>query len=105
MACEWYASPNLSFCDNTLTHGLIVQGGEKYQAAFYVYEELASVPSTSSAMSIVGQAISEIHLGRLPEAEAALQSALEKYPESADVIANAIVLYALSGKDTTELTE
>lgn len=56
-------------------------------------------------MSIVGQAISEIHLGRLPEAEAALQSALENYPESADVIANAIVLYALSGKDTAELSE
>ncbi|KAL1956359.1 hypothetical protein VTO42DRAFT_7342 [Malbranchea cinnamomea] len=80
-------------------------GGEKYQAAFYVYEELASVPGTSSAMSLVGQAISEIHLGRLPEAEAALQSALQKYPDNVDVIANAIVLYSLNGKDTTELTE
>jgi coatomer protein complex subunit epsilon len=54
-------------------------------------------------MSIVGQAVAELHLGRLPEAEAALQSALEKYPNDAEVIANAIVLYTLSGKDATEL--
>ncbi|OAX82701.1 hypothetical protein ACJ72_02950 [Emergomyces africanus] len=79
-------------------------GGEKYQSAFYVYEELASVPNTSSALSIVGQAVSELHLGRLPEAEVALQSALEKYPNDVQVIANCIVLNALSGKVTTQLT-
>ncbi|OJD14722.1 hypothetical protein AJ78_04947 [Emergomyces pasteurianus Ep9510] len=79
-------------------------GGEKYQSAFYVYEELASVPNTSSALSIVGQAVSELHLGRLPEAEVALQSALEKYPNDVQVIANSIVLNALSGKDTAQLT-
>lgn len=81
------------------------QGGEKYQAAFYVYEELASVPSTTSALSIVGQAVSELHLGRIPEAEAALQSALQKYPEDPQVLANSIVLNAISGKDKEELTE
>jgi hypothetical protein len=32
-----------------------VQGGEKYQSAFYVYEELASAPSTSAPLAIVGQ--------------------------------------------------
>ncbi|KAM5438401.1 hypothetical protein MferCBS31731_004978 [Microsporum ferrugineum] len=78
-------------------------GGEKYQAAFYVYEELASVPSTSSPLSIVGQAVSELHLGRLPEAEAALQSAIQKYPEDPQVLANSIVLNAISGKDKEEL--
>ncbi|KAF3482537.1 uncharacterized protein GIQ15_05296 [Arthroderma uncinatum] len=78
-------------------------GGEKYQAAFYVYEELASVPSTSSALSIVGQAVSELHLGRLPEAEAALQSAIQKYPEDPQVLANSIVLNAINGKDKDEL--
>ncbi|KLJ11779.1 hypothetical protein EMPG_13067 [Blastomyces silverae] len=79
-------------------------GGEKYQSAFYVYEELASVPNTSSPLSIVGQAVSELHLGRLPEAEVALQSALEKYPNDVQLIANSIVLKVLSGKDSTELT-
>jgi coatomer protein complex subunit epsilon len=78
-------------------------GGEKYQSAFYVYEELASAPGTSAPLSIVGQAVAEIHLGRLPEAEAALSAALEKYPDEAELIANAIVLNVLAGKPTEEL--
>ncbi|KAE8143288.1 coatomer epsilon subunit-domain-containing protein [Aspergillus pseudotamarii] len=78
-------------------------GGEKYQSAFYVYEELAAGPSTSAPLSIVGQAVAEIHLGRLPEAEAALTAALEKYPEDAELIANSIVLNVLVGKPTEEL--
>ncbi|KAF7597579.1 hypothetical protein BBP40_000057 [Aspergillus hancockii] len=78
-------------------------GGEKYQSAFYVYEELASAPSTSAPLSIVGQAVAEIHLGRLPEAEAALTTALEKYPEDAELIANSIVLNVLAGKSSEEL--
>lgn len=80
-----------------------MQGGEKYQSAFYVYEELASAPSTSAPLSIVGQAIAEIHLGRLPEAEAALTAALEKYPTDVELIANSIVLNVLAGKQTEEL--
>lgn len=79
------------------------QGGEKYQSAFYVYEELASNPNTTAALSIVGQAVAELHLGRLPEAEAALSSAIQKYPEDAELMANSIVLNVLSGKDTAEL--
>ncbi|RHZ69063.1 hypothetical protein CDV55_107571 [Aspergillus turcosus] len=78
-------------------------GGEKYQSAFYVYEELASAPGTVAPLSIVGQAVAEIHLGRLPEAEAALSAALEKYPNEAELIANAIVLNVLAGKPTEEL--
>ncbi|KUL88656.1 hypothetical protein ZTR_05154 [Talaromyces verruculosus] len=79
-------------------------GGEKYQSAFYVYEELASNPNSTAPLSIVGQAIAELHLGRFPEAEAALTAALEKYPEDVELIANTIVLNVLTGKDTTELT-
>ncbi|OQE41278.1 hypothetical protein PENCOP_c005G01327 [Penicillium coprophilum] len=78
-------------------------GGEKYQSAFYVYEELASAPGTSAPLSIVGQAVAEIHLGRLPEAEAALTSALEKYPTDVELIANSIVLNVLAGKNTEDL--
>jgi coatomer protein complex subunit epsilon len=55
-------------------------------------------------MSIVGQAIAEIHLGRLPEAEVALKTALQKYPNHTEVLANTIVLNVLSGKDATEMT-
>ncbi|ODM16700.1 hypothetical protein SI65_07665 [Aspergillus cristatus] len=78
-------------------------GGEQYQSAFYVYEELASAPSTTAAMSIVGQAVAELHLGRIPEAEAALSAALEKYPDDMELIANTIVLNVLAGKPTEEL--
>ncbi|KAL2795071.1 coatomer epsilon subunit-domain-containing protein [Aspergillus keveii] len=78
-------------------------GGEKYQSAFYVYEELASADSTSAPLSIVGQAVAEIHLGRLPEAEAAISTALQKYPNEAGLIANSIVLNVLAGKPTEDL--
>ncbi|KAL4900946.1 hypothetical protein BDW74DRAFT_89078 [Aspergillus multicolor] len=78
-------------------------GGEKYQSAFYVYEELASADSTSAPLSIVGQAVAEIHLGRLPEAEAAISTALERYPNEAGLIANSIVLNVLAGKPTADL--
>lgn len=65
---------------------------------------MAQTPSTSTAKSLIGQAVAEMHLGRLPEAEAALQQALEKEPENVDAIANSIVLNVLSGKDSSELT-
>ncbi|KAL1977738.1 hypothetical protein VTN31DRAFT_597 [Thermomyces dupontii] len=78
-------------------------GGEKYQSAYYVYEELASNPNTTAPLSIVGQAVAELHLGRLPEAEAALSAAMEKYPDDAQLIANTVVLNVLSGKNTGEL--
>jgi tetratricopeptide (TPR) repeat protein len=81
-----------------------LQGGEKYQQAFYVFEELAQAPSTSSTQSLVSQAVAEIHLGRLEEAEAALQQALVKDPQNAEVIANMIVLNVIAGKDPKEFT-
>lgn len=52
--------------------------------------------------SLLGQAIAELHLGRLEEAEAALNQALEKEANDADVLANRIVLSVLSGKDPAD---
>lgn len=63
-------------------------GGERYQQAFYVFEEMAQGASTSAAKSLVGQAVAELHLGRLPEAEAALEQALQKDPN--DVVSISI---------------
>ncbi|KAI8673881.1 Coatomer subunit epsilon [Fusarium keratoplasticum] len=80
-------------------------GGEKYQQAFYVFEELAQAPSTSSVRSLVSQAVCELHLGRTEEAQAALDQALEKDANSADAIANLLVLNVISGNDAKELTE
>ncbi|PWW78259.1 hypothetical protein C7212DRAFT_323439 [Tuber magnatum] len=77
-------------------------GGERYQQAYYVYEELAQAPSTSTPRALIGQAVSELHLGRLPEAEVALQQALEKNPTHGDALANMIVLSVLAGKEFDE---
>ena len=84
---------------------VIIQGGEKYQQAFYVFEELAQAPSTSAPKSLVGQAVAELHLGRLPEAEAALEQAVQKDPEDVEAIANTIVLNAIAGKKNPEMNE
>ncbi|KAI0455925.1 coatomer epsilon subunit-domain-containing protein [Xylaria acuta] len=79
-------------------------GGEKYQQAFYVFEELAQAPATSSIVTLVSQAICELHLGRVEEAQVALEQALQKQPDYADAIANLLVLTVITGKDTAELT-
>lgn len=75
----------------------LAKGGEGSQGAFYIYEELAQSSSTS-AKSLLGQAVSEIQLGRLPEAESTLKQALEKTPQNPDILANAVVCATLSGK-------
>ena len=65
---------------------------------------MAQAPSTSAIKSLIGQAVADLHLGRLPEAEAALQQAIDKDPSSIEAVANSIVLNVLSGKDASELT-
>lgn len=75
------------------------EGGDKYQQAFYVFEELAQSPSSSSVVSLISQAVSELHLGRLQEAEAALGQALEKEPENVDALANMLVLNTILGRE------
>lgn len=67
-----------------------------------MFEELAQGPSTGSGSSLVAQAVSELHMGRVEEAEAALNTALELEPENTSAIANKIVLDTILGKDTTE---
>ncbi|KAH8893208.1 hypothetical protein GQ53DRAFT_840316 [Thozetella sp. PMI_491] len=79
-------------------------GGEKYQQAFYVFEELAQAPSTSSVRSLVSQAVAELHLGRTEEAQAALEQAIKKEPQFTEAIANLLVLTVVAGRDAKELT-
>ncbi|KAG6085317.1 hypothetical protein E4U15_001284 [Claviceps sp. LM218 group G6] len=80
-------------------------GGEKYQQAFYVFEELAQAPATASIRSLVSQAVCELHLGRLEEAQAALEEALSKDGQNADAIANMLVLQVVSGRDDSQYVE
>lgn len=82
-----------------------LQGGEKYQQAFYVFEELAQAPATASIRSLVSQAVCELHLGRLEEAQAALEEALSKDGQNADAIANMLVLQVVSGRDDSQYVE
>ncbi|ROT35616.1 coatomer epsilon subunit [Sodiomyces alkalinus F11] len=79
------------------------QGGEKYQQAFYVFEELAQAPATSSVASLVSQAVAELHLGRTEEAQAALEQALNKDPTNAEAIANLFVLAVVTGRDPSKM--
>ncbi|KAI1182088.1 coatomer epsilon subunit-domain-containing protein [Nemania serpens] len=79
-------------------------GGDKYQQAFYVFEELAQAPATSSIVTLVSQAVCELHLGRVEEAQVAFEQALQKQPDYADAIANLLVLTVITGKDVAELT-
>ena len=81
------------------------QGGDKYQQAFYVFEELAQAPSTSSIRSLVAQAVCELHLGRTEEAQVALEQAIQKDPEYAEAIANLLVVKLITGNDASELSE
>ncbi|KAF6844799.1 coatomer subunit epsilon [Colletotrichum musicola] len=80
-------------------------GGDKYQQAFYVFEELAQAPATSSVATLVAQAVAELHLGRTEEAQAALDQALQKNGNYAEAIANLLVLMVITGKDPKEFTE
>lgn len=97
----------MHFCgDKILTCVCLrIQGGDKYQQAFYVFEELAQAPSTSSVQTLVAQAVAELHLGRTEEAQAALDQAMKKDPTYAEAIANALVLQVIIGKDPQELIE
>lgn len=70
-----------------------------------MFEELAQAAATQSVQSLVGQAIAELHLGRLPESEAAFGQALKLDGSSPDVLANLIVLNTILGKDSTEQTK
>ena len=78
-------------------------GGEKYQSAFYEFEEMAQGPGTGATKALVAQAVAEIHLGRLPEAEAALGQAMKMDPDDAEAVANSLVVSVLAGKDGEEL--
>ncbi|TLS28117.1 hypothetical protein PpBr36_01667 [Pyricularia pennisetigena] len=80
------------------------KGGEAYQQAFYVFEELAQSASTSSVRTLVAQAVAELHLGRTEEAQAALEQATQKDPNFAETVANLLVLKVITGANADEQT-
>ncbi|KAI9875105.1 MAG: hypothetical protein M1823_007543, partial [Watsoniomyces obsoletus] len=84
---------------------LRVGGSEKYQSAFYVFEELATTPGTTSPTALVGQAVSEMHLGRWEEAQVALDQALSVEGANVESVANSLVLASITGKKPEAVQE
>lgn len=69
-----------------------------------MFEELAQAPSSASATSLIAQAVSELHMGRIEEAETALNQALELEPENTTALANKLVLDTIAGRDVSGIT-
>lgn len=59
-------------------HICILQGGEKYQEAFYIYEEFGQSNTAQTVKVLNGQAAANLALGRYPEAESLLLEAQNK---------------------------
>lgn len=76
---------------------LCVQGGEKLQDAYYIYQEIVDKYGATPLL-LNAQAVTFIGQGKYEEAEAALQEALDKDPNYLDTLANLNVLARHTGK-------
>ncbi|KAG9072610.1 hypothetical protein KI688_000381 [Linnemannia hyalina] len=84
--------------------GLRTGGGDKYQNAYYIYEEIATSSTSPTVKSLIGEAVCNIQMGRFPEAEGILQEALSREPSNTDAIVNQIVLSTLLSKPAEEIS-
>ncbi|KAF9297847.1 hypothetical protein BGZ88_008833 [Linnemannia elongata] len=84
--------------------GLRTGGGDKYQNAYYIYEEIATSSTSPTVKSLIGEAVCNIQMGHYPEAEGILQEALSRDPSNTDAIVNQIVLSTLLSKPAEEIT-
>ncbi|KAI8974642.1 coatomer epsilon subunit-domain-containing protein [Pilobolus umbonatus] len=73
-------------------------GGEKYQEAYYIFEEFAQSSSGQTVKVLNGQASAQIALGRYPEAETLLLEALNKDNNDPDTLINMITCATLTSK-------
>ena len=74
----------------------VPQGGDqKYQEAFYIFEELGA---SASAKILTAQAVCRLHQGKIDEAEQLLLEASNKDPNDPETLANLIVCSHLAGK-------
>ncbi|EIE87444.1 hypothetical protein G6F46_003048 [Rhizopus delemar] len=73
-------------------------GGEKYQEAYYIYEEFAQSNTAQTVKVLNGQAVANIALGRYPEAESLLLEAQNKDNDNPETLINLITCATLTGK-------
>ncbi|GAN02688.1 vesicle coat complex COPI, epsilon subunit [Mucor ambiguus] len=74
-------------------------GGEKYQEAFYIYEEFAQSNTAQTVKVLNGQAAANLALGRYPEAESLLLEAQNK----ANITTERDVLYEKSNAKSQDI--
>ncbi|KAF9130685.1 hypothetical protein BGW39_002787 [Mortierella sp. 14UC] len=84
--------------------GLRTGGGDRYQNAYYIYEEIATSSTSPTVKSLIGEAVCNIQMGQYPEAEGILQEALSRDPTNTDAIVNQIVLSTLLSKPAEEIS-
>lgn len=75
----------------------IYMGGEKYQDAYYIFQEIIDKYGSSASL-LNGQAVCLINQGKYEEAESLLQDALEKDNNNPDTIINMIVVAKFTNK-------
>ncbi|KAJ2688771.1 hypothetical protein IWW39_001986 [Coemansia spiralis] len=74
----------------------LVEGGQRYNEAYYVFMELAQASAVDTARLYCALAVSKMHLGQYDEATSHLQSALEADPNDPDTLANLVVCNSLT---------
>lgn len=72
--------------------------GEDAQNAYYTYEEI----NPPSVKSLVGQAVCQLELGRVPEAQESLKEALQIDGSNPEALVNSITAAVLAGKDYSD---
>ncbi|RCH89847.1 hypothetical protein CU097_000780 [Rhizopus azygosporus] len=79
-------------------------GGEKYQEAYYIYEEFAQSNTAQTVKVLNGQAAANLALGRYPEAESLLLEAQNKDSDNPETLINLITCATLTGKSQEVIT-
>lgn len=102
LAAKKWAQDNIVFNISEAWVNFRQGGTDKYQDGYYIYEELAS-GGVVTFKALAGQIVSQLQLGRLPEASEALEEAFVLEPDNADLLINAISAAILSGRSYEEL--